>query len=123
MTLTIGTPVTFTHHLRRGERRDNGDRLYSARKVWIPVPVNGQLGDVYAPPLAYSPDLRRAESVGGFIVGERTLSNGRVIFHGYDEASTYEMLETFKVYLIVWHLRRSFARVLPRHITELGVDR
>lgn len=54
----------------------------------------------------------------GIIIGQRTLSDGNVIYLG-DEGNVYEKTRHFTAYLIVTGLRSAPVHVLPEHITAL----
>lgn len=56
----------------------------------------------------------------GIVVGIRTLSNGKNVWSGSDEAITYSPREFFTAYLVAHNLRQRPVFVLPEHMRPVS---
>lgn len=60
--------------------------------------------------------VRKEKSFTGYIVGERTLSNGYTEWQGENEGVLYSPHRYFKAYLVVFDLHNKPVHVLPEDI-------
>lgn len=116
--LPLGTPVRFSHYLRRNWK--------GSIKIWEPVPVGGTPIDPqdysvpYTRPLFHSTEGQ--EWVDGIVVGHRTLADGKRDWEGYgDEGGQYifSATECYRAYLIAWDANRAIVRVKIEHVEAL----
>lgn len=99
----LGDRVVFSQRLRRRtEELPNGG--YSGwMKVWREEPM-------------------RFNDLDGIIVGRRTLSNGKTVYHGMDDPIEYKVAEHFTAYLVAFALLEKPVFVLPESLAlkEVG---
>ncbi len=97
--MELGQKVTFTRTLNRRSRYDWN--AHQTVKRWETFAYEGE------------PEPEPRE---GILIGVRTLSNGHVIYHGFEDGSEYVGVHFFKAYLIAFDLRRAPVFALPEHI-------
>lgn len=97
--MNLGDRVTFSRVLRRHSEYPGAAASRRHMKVWRPTLT-----------------FKHQE---GIVVGERTLSNGEVYWHGPDDGAEYRLKETLKAYLVAYDLRRKPVLVRPEDL-EVG---